>query len=279
MNLVITGATSGIGVETVKALAPSCKTIFLLVRNIDRAEELVAQWAEEGHTCSFHVILCDLSELKTVVAATEQVKALCPRLDVLINNAGGIFKDRQTTKDNLEWAFSINHLGHFLLTKRLMPLLLASKTARIINVSSDAHKVAQPDMADLQSTKAYNPLKVYANVKLFNILFTRSLAERYGSQGVFAFALHPGVVRTNFGSGFTGVVRLGMKIVKPFMISPEKGAATSVFLAQDPSVLQFNGGYFKKKKLSKTSTVATSVDLRNQLWEESEKLLRSKGFE
>lgn len=278
MNLAITGATSGIGVETVKALTPSFKNIFLLVRNVDRAEELIAQWAEESHAPRFHVIPCDLSDLKTVVAATEQIKARCLRLDVLINNAGGIFKDRQTTNDGLEWAFSVNHLGHFLLTQQLLPLLLASEAARIINVSSDAHKIANPDMADLQSVTSYNPLKVYANVKLFNIFFTRSLAERYGDKGIYAFALHPGMVRTNFGSGFTGIVRLGMKIVKPLMISAKKGAATSVFLAQEPSALQFNGGYFKKKRLSKASKAANSVDLRNQLWEESEELLRSRGF-
>ena len=279
MNLAITGATSGIGIETVKALAPDFQDIFLLVRNTDRAAELIAQWNGDSYPSNFHVIHCDLSDLASVVAAAEQLKILCTGLDVLINNAGGIFKDRETTTNGLEWAFSVNHLGHFLLTQRLMPLLLAADKPRIINVSSDAHKVAKPDMADLQSKKSYNPLKVYANAKLFNIFFTRSLAERYGDKGIYAFALHPGMVRTNFGSGFTGVVKLGMKIVKPLMISPKKGAATTVFLAKEPSVLQFNGGYFKKSKLSKASKAATSVDLRNQLWEESEKLLRSLGFE
>jgi NAD(P)-dependent dehydrogenase (short-subunit alcohol dehydrogenase family) len=279
MNLAITGATSGIGIETVKALAPNCKQIYLLVRNIERADELINQWTGRGYSSKFHVIPCDLSDLGTVMAATEKMKALCPQLDVLINNAGGIFKERQLTKDGIESSFSINHLGHFLLTRRLMPLLLAAGTARVINVSSDAHKIAKPDMSDLQSSKAYHALKVYANVKLFNILFTRSLAERYGNKGIYAFALHPGMVRTNFGSGYTGLIKLGMKIVKPLMISPEKGASTSVFLAQDASVLQYNGGYFKKKTLSKTSKMATSADLRNQVWEESEKQLRSRGIE
>src|SRR5690554_1227503 len=120
MNLAITGATSGIGIETVKALAPDFKDIFLLVRNSDKAEELIGQWIEEGYSSNFHVISCDLSDLSTVAIAAEKIKALCPNLDVLINNAGGIFRDRQTTADGLEWAFSVNHLGHFLLTQRLM---------------------------------------------------------------------------------------------------------------------------------------------------------------
>ena len=279
MNLAITGATSGIGVETVKALAPNFKEIFLLVRNTKKADELIAQWTDEAYSSNFHVIPCDLSDLSTVAAAAEKIQTLCPQLDVLINNAGGINKDRIVTKDGLELSFSINHLGHFLLTERLMPLLLGADRPRIINVSSDAHKVARPDMADLQSIKSYNALTVYANVKLFNILFTRSLVEQYGDKGIHAFALHPGMVRTNFGSGFTGLVKWGMKIIKPLMISPKKGAATTVFLAKDPSALQFNGGYFKKGKLSKSSEYAASEDLRNQLWEESEKLLRSRGFE
>jgi len=279
MNLAITGATSGIGVETVKALAPNFKEIFLLVRNTEKADELIAQWTDEAYSSNFHVIPCDLSDLSTVAAAAEKIQTLCPQLDVLINNAGGINKDRIVTKDGLELSFSINHLGHFLLTERLMPLLLGADRPRIINVSSDAHKVARPDMADLQSIKSYNALTVYANVKLFNILFTRSLVERYGDKGIHAFALRPGMVRTNFGSGFTGLVKWGMKIIKPLMISPKKGAATTVFLAKDPSALQFNGGYFKKGKLSKSSEYAASEDLRNQLWEESEKLLRSRGFE
>src|SRR5690606_1219345 len=104
--------------ETVKALAPDFKDIFLLVRNTDRADELIAQWNGDGYSSNFHVIHCDLSDLASVVAATEKIKALCTRLDVLINNAGGVFKDRKTSKDGLEWAFSVNHLGHFLLTQR-----------------------------------------------------------------------------------------------------------------------------------------------------------------
>lgn len=274
MTLAITGATSGIGTETVKALAPQFGKIFLLVRNTEKAQQMVNQWIAEGSTANFHVIYCDLADLKTVAAAAEQIKAKTDRINVLINNAGGVNKDRKVTKDGLESSFSTNHLGHFLLTKKLMPLLLATASSRIINVSSDAHKIAQPDFEDLQSENSYSALKVYANVKLFNILFTRSLAERYGDKGIYAFALHPGMVKTSFGTGFTGIVKLGMKIIKPLLTSPKKGARTSVFLATDPSVLKHNGGYFKKYKLSSPSKAAESRELRDQLWEISERLLQ-----
>lgn len=279
MNLAITGATSGIGIETVRALAPRFKKVFLLVRNGQKAKELIAQWNNEGCSATFHVISCDLADLQTVAVAADKVKSLCAQLDVLINNAGGINRAKNITRDGLELSFSTNHLGHFFLTLQLMPLLLASGSPRVINVSSEAHRVAKPDMSDLQSLNSYNPLTVYANVKLFNILFTRSLAEKYGQKGLHAFSLHPGMVRTNFGSGFTGWIKWGMKIIKPFMKSPKQGAETSVFLAQDPSVLAYNGGYFKKKKLFHPAKVAASTALRDKLWEESEKLLKDRGFE
>lgn len=278
MNLAITGATSGIGTETVKALAPRFKQIFLLVRNTEKAQNLVNQWKGDGYSSSFHIIPCDLANLATVAHAAEKITQRCQHLDVLINNAGGIFRDRQFTENGLERSFSINHLGHFLLTKQLLPLLFAAGKARIINVSSDAHRIARPDIADLQATKSYSALQVYANVKLYSILFTKSLVERYGHKGIYAFALHPGMVKTNFGSEFTGWVKWGMKIIKPFLESPAQGAKTPVFLASDPSVLQANGGYFKRTTLSKTSKAAASIDLRRWLWQESERLLHMKGF-
>lgn len=278
MNLAITGATSGIGTETVKALASGFKQVFLLVRNTSKAKGLITQWKEDGCSSIFHVIPCDLSDLETVAAAAEKIKTQCQHLDVLINNAGGVFEEKKLTKDGVESSFSINHLGHFLLTKRLLPLLLAGRKSRIVNVSSEAHRIAKPEILEPQSISSYPAWQVYANVKLYNILFTRSLVDRYGNRGIYAFAVHPGMVKTNFGNEFTGLVRLGMKIIKPFLMTPENGAKTTVFVARDPSVLLANGGYFKKQKLTKTSKAAASVDLRNLLWDESEKLLQLKGF-
>lgn len=278
MNLAITGGTSGIGMETVKSLAPKFKIIFLLVRNEQKADKLIAQWRTEGHLSDYRVIYCDLTDLESVVSAADQIKAQTDHLDVLINNAGSVNQEREVTKDGLEFAFSINHLGHFLLTNQLMSLLLKGSASRIINVSSDAHKVASPDFTDLQSEKSYSPLKVYANVKLFNILFTRSLMERYADKGIYVFTLHPGMISTSFGSGFKGIIKWGMKLIKPLLSSPKKGSKTTVFLATSPSVLKHNGGYFKKCKIATPSKAAESEDLRRLLWQKSVELLNSRGI-
>jgi NAD(P)-dependent dehydrogenase (short-subunit alcohol dehydrogenase family) len=274
MKLAITGSTSGIGVATINGLAKKFDVIFLLVRNKEKAKELIPTFTHRDKKTAFHIVYCDLSDLKSVASAAEFIKEQTDQLDVLINNAGGINKDRKVTKDGFEASFSINHLGPFLLTKKLLPLLEKSPSARIINVSSEAHKVAKPDFDDLQSKKSYSALSVYANVKLFNILFTRSLVDRYADKGIYAFALHPGMVKTEFGSGFKGIIKWGMKIVKFFLVSPEKGAQTSIFLATDPEVINHNGAYFKKSKVSKTSEAADSVEMRNRLWEISEHLIQ-----
>src|SRR5690606_15235212 len=259
MKLAITGPTSGIGAETIKGLSQKFDVIFLLVRNKEKAKELIPEFEAPDKNTTFHIVYCDLSDLKSVVSAADFIKEHTHQLDVLINNAGGVSKDRKVKMDGFESSFSINHLGHFLLTKKLLPLLEKSPSARIINVSSEAHKVANPDFDDLQSEKSYSAFSVYANVKLFNILLTRSLVDKYADKGIHAFALHPGMVKTSFGSGFSGIVKWGMKIVKSFLISPKKGAQTSIFLATDPGVINHNGGYFKKSKISKSSEAAESI--------------------
>ncbi len=274
MKLAITGATSGIGAETVKALAPHFKEIFLLVRNEEKARKMIPGLMPQDKSTVFHTVHCDLTDLKSVAAAAEHIKGKTGQLDVLINNAGGVYKDRKLTKDGFESGFSINHLGHFLLTMKLLPLIEASPLARIINVSSEAHKVARPDFEDLQSESSYSAFVVYANVKLFNILFTRSLAEKYGDKGIRAFALHPGMVSTEFGKGLSKFIQWGKYLIKPFMISAEKGARTSIFLAIDPSVIHHNGGYFKKSKPAKASKAADSPELREKLWQLSENLVK-----
>ena len=272
MNLAITGATSGIGKETVKGLTKEFKEIFLLVRNREKAEALIHEIVAEAPSVKCHHIYCDLMDLDSVAAAAAQIKSKAGQLDVLINNAGGVNKDRKVTKNGLEASFSINHLGHFLLTRKLLPLLEASATARIINVSSEAHRLAKPDMQDLQYEKSYNALTVYADVKLYNILFTKSLAEKYGDKGIYAFALHPGMIKTSFGSGFTGIMKLGMKIIKPLLNSPKKGARTSIFLATDHNALNHNGAYYRKLEVSEPSTAVNSTALREELWSVSEQL-------
>ncbi|WP_194775626.1 SDR family NAD(P)-dependent oxidoreductase [Pararhodonellum marinum] len=273
MVLAITGPTSGIGKETVKGLSAKFDKIFLLVRNEKKGAALVQSISSLDKNDKFKIVYCDLADLSSVRAAAENILKQTDKIDVLINNAGGIFTEKQLSKDKLDLTFSINHLGHFLLTTKLLPLLEKSVDARIINVSSEAHKAAKPKLNDLQMEQDINGFIAYANAKLYNIWFTKSLQDRYHERGIKSYALHPGVVKSNFGGDATGIFRWAWFLVRPFMISAEKGAETSIFLAKSPSIQQLSGNYFKKSKKCSVSSAAKSKKYRDKLWEVSEALV------
>jgi NAD(P)-dependent dehydrogenase (short-subunit alcohol dehydrogenase family) len=268
---VITGATSGIGQETALSLARQGHSLYLLVRNTQKGDALKEYLTKETGNKEVHVIKCDLADLQTVRDAAAELSGKLFAINTLINNAGGIFAERQLSKDGFEMTFTVNHLGHFLLTNLLMPLLQKGQ-ARIINVSSEAHKRGNPQFDDLQWEQSYNAWKAYGMNKLFNIYFTQSLASKFANTGILAFSLHPGVVNTNFWADFTGLGKLMTTLIRPFMISAQQGAATTVFLATAPRLDKYNGGYFKKKKIAKTSAIATDTAARDKLWAISEKL-------
>ncbi|MCC5937964.1 MAG: SDR family NAD(P)-dependent oxidoreductase [Lunatimonas sp.] len=269
MNIVITGCTSGIGAETVKGLSDKCDRLFLLVRNQKKAESLLADLPADLPKDRFEVVFCDLEDLKSVAAAADYVREKVTSLDLLINNAGGIFPKGTITRDGFETTFQVNHLGHFLLTQKLLPLLLKTPTPRIINVSSEAHRAANPKLNEVTNAANYSSFPAYANAKLYNILFSKSLQEKYGSQGLGTFSLHPGVVKTNFGGDFTGVFKLLIKLSQPFMITAKAGAQTTLFLATSAIKKEWNGAYFKKSKPVTPSKLANSKKLREDLWEKS----------
>jgi NAD(P)-dependent dehydrogenase (short-subunit alcohol dehydrogenase family) len=267
MKIAVTGATSGIGKEKVKALAPKFEQIFLLVRDEAKARELIQSITSPPD--KFTIIYCDLSDLKSVSKAAATISQQTKDLEILINNSGGIFPQRKLTTDGHELTFAVNHLGHFLLTYLLLPLLTYGKGGRVINVSSEAHKGARVDKNDFELKKRFSPFKAYANAKLFNILFTKSLAEKYGHEHLTAYALHPGVVNTNFGQQFSGGLKLLLSLAKPFMIGPKEGAKTGIFLAVNRSLPGKNGDYFKHSKVAKISLNASSKPLRDLLWDYS----------
>lgn len=269
---IITGATSGIGQETALALAKHGHALYLLVRNTPKGERLKKEITDKTGNKEIFVVRCDLADLESVREAADELTQKLFAINTLINNAGGIFEERELNKNGFEMTLVTNHLGHFLLTTSLMPLLQKGQ-ARIINVSSDAHKQAKPQFDDLQWEQSYSAMKAYGMSKLFNIYFAQSLAEKYAANGILAFSLHPGVVKTGFGSELKGFGRLILSIARPFMITPEQGAETSVFLATAPRLDQYNGAYFKKKKKAATSAIATDTESRNKLWAISEKLL------
>ncbi|WP_209330816.1 SDR family NAD(P)-dependent oxidoreductase [Lunatimonas salinarum] len=269
MNAVITGCTSGIGAETVKGLSTQCQRLFLLVRNEKKASILLGELPKDLPRDRFEVVYCDLEDLKSVAAAADYIGGKIATLDLLINNAGGIFPEGTITRDGFETTFQVNHLGHFLLTQKIMPLLLNAKNPRIINVSSEAHRAANPKLNQVNTAKNYSSFPAYANAKLYNILFSKSLQEKYAHEGLGAYSLHPGVVKTNFGGQFTGAFRWLIKLSQPFMISAEAGARTTLYLANSPLKDEWNGAYFNKSKPSKPSKLAHSKKLRDDLWEKS----------
>ena len=272
ITTVITGATSGIGEQTALALAKKDHALYLLVRDTEKGEVLRKRLIGDTGNQHIFIVECDLADLQSVRKAADELKAKLFAINVLINNAGGIFPERELTKDGFETTFQVNYLGHFLLTTCLMPLLEKGH-ARIINVSSEAYKMGKPLFNDLQGEQKYSASKAYGMSKLFNIYFAKSLAEKYKAKGILAFALHPGIVKTSFGAGMSGFVKGLLWLAKPFMITPEKGALTSAFLATAPKLDAKSGGFFIKQKLTKTTSVASHHGAREKLWEISEKLV------
>ncbi|MEZ2334520.1 SDR family oxidoreductase [Mucilaginibacter sp. RCC_168] len=269
---IITGATSGIGQETALALAAQGHALYLLVRNIPKGERLKKQIIGKTGNKEIYILRCDLADLQSVREAADELTEKLFAINTLINNAGGVFDERQLSKNGFEMTLATNHLGHFLLAHCLMPLLQKGQ-ARIINVSSEAHKWGKPRFDDLQWEQFYSAFKAYGMSKLFNIYFTQLLAEKYANKGILSFSAHPGLVKTAFGATLKGFGKIMMLLARPLMITPEQGAETIIYLATAAKLEKHNGAYFIKKKVAKTSAIATDTESRNRLWAISEKLL------
>lgn len=269
---IITGATSGIGEATAFALAKKDHALYLLVQNIEKGKDLKQRIMSATGNKNIHIIYCDLTDLTTVAAAADELKSKLFNVQVLINNAGGMFNDFELTKDGFEKTFQLNHLGHFLLTTQLMPLLEKGH-ARIINVSSDLHRRGKPDFENINDPQQYSALSAYGNSKLFNIYFTKSIAERYASKGITSYALHPGVVKTNFNSKLKGGLKFMFALATPFMITPQKGAETTVYLATAPTLESKKSAYFIRKKPAKPASIANDETARQELWTLSETMV------
>jgi NAD(P)-dependent dehydrogenase (short-subunit alcohol dehydrogenase family) len=273
---VVTGATSGIGKAAAAALARQGAEIIVVGRDPGRAEATAAAIQADGAPPP-KVEIADLARLDQVRALAGRLNQTLDRIDVLINNAGLVLNERQVTPDGYEHVFAVNHLAPFLLTNLLRPKLTASAPARVITVSSDAHTAARLDLDDPNLEHGWSSWRSYSNSKLANILFTRELARRLDGTGVTANCLHPGVVRTGFGRDARPLMRVGITIAKPFMLSPERGADTIVYLASSPDVAAKTGGYYVKRQLREPSAAARDDGLARRLWEISERLTGLAG--
>jgi NAD(P)-dependent dehydrogenase (short-subunit alcohol dehydrogenase family) len=275
-TVVVTGANSGVGRATAEALARAGATTVMTARSKERGERALSDLRASTGSDRMRLVVFDLGDLVSVGEGAEEILEHCPQIDVLVNNAGLVLSRRSETKDGYESTFAINHLGPFYLTRLLTSRLKASAPARVVNVASVAHRGARRlDFDDLQTTKGYAAMKAYSRSKLANILFTNELAERLGPFGVTANSVHPGTVASGFAQDddAKGFLSFGLKLIKPFILTPERGARTSVYLASSPEVAGVTGQYFVKCRLRQTSEGAQDSAAAQLLWTLSEQLI------
>jgi NAD(P)-dependent dehydrogenase (short-subunit alcohol dehydrogenase family) len=273
MICVVTGATSGIGKETAVALAKAGATVAVVCRTRDRGERALAEIRQRSGNATVALFVADLSSRRAVETVAAELRAALPRIDTLVNNAGLALRDRVVTEDGLETTFAVNHLGHFLLTRRLEPTLRASAPARVVNVSSEAHRWGAIRFDDLMGARRYDGWRAYAQSKLANILFTYELARRLDGTGVTANCLHPGLVGTAFASRGPTTIRILSRLARPLLRSPENGAATSIYLASSPEVAPVSGRYFAGRRPRRSSKASYDRVVAAKLWEVSERLV------
>lgn len=270
---LVTGATSGIGLVTARALAAQGATVVMTARDATRGEETVQRFRQETGNPRVNFLLADLSSQQQVRRLAELFQASYPALHVLVNNAGGIFMRRMRTVDGFEMTFGLNHLAPFLLTNLLLEQLKASAPARVITVSSMAHQGARIHFDDLMySHTPYRAMGAYGQSKLANAMFAYELARRLAGTGVTSNSLHPGLVATGFAKNNGPLYRYGMLLVRPFSIGPEQGARTSIYLAASPEAEGATGEYFVKRKPAKSSKESYDEQAQRRLWEVSETL-------
>lgn len=273
-TVVLSGANSGIGKATAMALAAKGARLILICRTEQKGFEVRQEILDSTQSNAvIEVLACDFSSLAQIRRVADEVALLTPTVDVLLNNAGAIFKSRELTVDGYEMSFGVNHLGYFLLTNLLLPQLQNADNARIVNVASDAHRfVRQFDFDNLQGEKSFSQWQAYGLSKLCNILFTYELARRLSNTKITANCLHPGVVSTNFGKDAGWLLNTFSKISQFFILSPEKGAETSIYLASSPEVAGVSGAYFVKCKPVKSSALSYDQPTAQRLWTVSEEL-------
>jgi NAD(P)-dependent dehydrogenase (short-subunit alcohol dehydrogenase family) len=272
-TVLITGATSGIGLEASIALARLGAAVILVGRDLERTEAAVARVrSRAGMTASWY--LCDFSSQASIRQLAAAVGRDHPRLDVLVNNAGGVNKRRTLTVDGIETTFATNHLGYFLLTHLLRDLIIASAPARIVTVASIGHRRGTMNFDDLGFERGYSIMNAYARSKLANVLFARELARQLAGTGVTSNCLHPGAVATNIWSGAPLWAKPIIALVFRWsFISAEAGGATIVQLAASPELEGLTGQYFEDQRVVAPSPLAQDDELRRRLWDVSLKLV------
>jgi NAD(P)-dependent dehydrogenase (short-subunit alcohol dehydrogenase family) len=269
---LVTGATSGIGLATAQSLAEQGATVIVVGRNPGKGVDTAARIRQATGNAAVEFMLADLSVQAQVHALASEFGRRYPRLDVLVNNAGGFFMKRQLSPDGIEMTFALNYLAVFLLTNLLLEPLKASGAARIVNVSSDMHRAATISFDDLEGKARYSGMRAYGQAKLAVVLFSYELARRLAGTGITVNALHPGFVATNLFRNSGGVVKWLAPLLKLVAVSPEEGAQTNIYLASAPEVEGVTGRYFAGNKPVRSSDASYDEAVADRLWKISAEL-------
>jgi retinol dehydrogenase-14 len=269
-TVLVTGGTGGIGRATALRLASMGARVGITGREAGRTQRAAAEIASESANGTVDAFAADMSSQAEVRRLAGEVLAAYPRLDVLVNNAGGFWSHRHVTEDGLEHTFALNHLAPFLLTRLLLDRLIESAPARIVTVSSGAQSMGTINFDDLMGEHKYSGSDAYNQSKLANVMFTYELARRLAGTGVTATALHPGMTNTSFSAedpsrAFAPLVM----VMRPFMKKPERGADTPVFLSSSPAAEGLTGQYFVNQAAKKSNESSYDTAAAARLWQVS----------
>lgn len=274
---LITGATSGIGRETALALAEQGAELFIVCRNAQKGEAVLAEITSQNPDCKITLLLGDLGCQADIHRIAQQFLETGKPLHLLMNNAGVVNTHRKLSRDGIEETFAVNHLAYFLMTELLRERLVESAPARIVSVASEAHcfvKGLQFDDLEYESTP-YKTFKVYGHSKLCNILWTRRLAKQLQGTGVTVNCVHPGAVSTGLGHQDHAMIgKIVGLLLKPFFRSPEQGAKTSIYVATSADVENITGEYFSDSKIKRVKPWAKDDEAAERLWKISEEYLK-----
>ena len=274
---LVTGANQGIGKVSALELARMGAAVTMVCRSEEKGraarEEIVAQVKD----AAVELIVGDVSSLASLRDVAQRFLDGHERLDILLNNAGVLATSRRESKDGFEHTFATNHLGYFYLTHLLRTTIEKTPGARVVSVSSEAHRSGTIDFDDLQGRKRWSAIGSYSASKLANVLFTRELARQWAGTGVTANCLHPGVIASGFASTDGGFAALLARIARPFLATTEDGAKTQIYLCSSPDVAKISGKYFDKSKERQPSRAAQDDAVARDLWTVSEELCGLKG--